>query len=150
MKTGDQILVHNPFNPRKALTYLSWLIRVVCGVFYNHAAIVLVINGVVYIVEATFPKVKITRYDEWQKKYKRVIQHDPIDSKFSEEELQYRIISQIGKSYDSWSLLMILKYLLTGRWRGRRGRKAAKRLYCFELVAHVHDQPEFWKVIPAI
>lgn len=148
MKTGDQLLVHNPFDWKRPLTYLSWKIRKVCGVFFNHACIILKIGNKFYVVEATFPRVKITEYEEWMRKYKRIIKLDPIESKFSEEELQLRIISQIGKRYDWWSLLVILKYLATGKWRGHRGEKAAKRLYCFELVAHVHNLPEFWKVIP--
>lgn len=148
MQTGDQLLVHNPFDWRQPLTYLSWIIRVVCGVYYNHSGIFVLIGDKFYVVEATFPRVIITEYTEWLKKYKRVIQIETIESNFTEAELQHRIISQVGKRYDWWSLVMILKYLLTGKWRGHRGEQAAKRLYCFELVALVHDQAQFWKIIP--
>jgi hypothetical protein len=149
MKTGDSILVHNPFNWCKPVTYLSWLIRKLTGAYYNHAAILVQAADKFYVVEAIFPRVIITEFEIWKAKDdERKYEIVEIDGKFTESELTYRIITTICKKYDTASLFNLLYYMIKGKWKGRTGNHASKKLYCYELVAYVHGVDEYWKILP--
>jgi hypothetical protein len=158
LRTGDVLLVHNYFNPKDAVTYISAAIRLFSRCYFNHSAIILKEDGVTYVVEAVYPKVTKTPFSEWIKKGKREIlvqRRSKVNVTF--KVLAGRIKRQIGKKYDVAALLIHLPLMLITKWLGEEnytGKSeldAIKRVYCFEIIANVYREfyPTWFKVLPA-
>lgn len=119
---------------------------------YNHTAIVIVISGETFIVEAQANGINIKTYDNWINKYNyqyvthRYINHNEQYGSF----IRKRVISKIGiTGYDVASLAIFQPiYLLTNKWIGRTKESAENKFYCSELAAWVIGIEEFWKYNP--
>lgn len=148
MQTGNVILVHNPFQLFRPITWLAWLIRAVTKTYYNHCALVLVDNEEVYIVEALGKGVVKTPIKYWQTRAKREITILPIMAQPD------RITVHVGKRYDWPSLFYLglirvpLKKCSTLTWLGLVPRNPEKKLYCYELAALVHQCPNWHSILP--
>lgn len=159
LKTGDVLLIHNPFKITKPLYYLSAVIRVFSKCRYNHAAIILVEDGIPYVVEAVLPRVIKTPLSEWIDTTERdiLVQRRNIDN-VPESVLSGRIKRQIGKPYDTFSLcvhlpaMMLSKWIFGSKiWTGKTELEAIKKVYCYEVIANVYREfyPNWWMVLPS-
>ncbi len=149
IKNGTIILVHNPFNWRDPMTYLGYIIRKISNTYWNHCAIVVDQNGIFYVVEATYPRIKITAYNVWVGLYERKTQLINIDHNLDEAILKARIVKHLGVKYDLLSLAVHLPlFLFTRKWWGSKSKRGIDKPYCFELVAWIYDLPNWFNIFP--
>jgi len=143
------VLVHNPFNIKRPITWLAALIRKVTRRHYNHSAMLFDVEDRVYVIEAIYPRVIIREFNKWiksdpQREYKLVPR--TIDDYPSFVE---KVLSQVGKEYDIMSLVFYLPIsIIFKRWVGRKKQIASRKLYCYELVAYLLDEDNYYKVNP--
>ena len=128
--------------------FLPRMIRWFTGSRVNHTALVIELFDKLYVVDSQADGTNLRTVEGWDKKYgyNYLIHRTPL---FTEEQRE-KALSVIGTTpYDFKSLLWYQPvYILTGRWRGRRGTDAEKRMYCSEYVAWVFDLPNWWKASP--
>lgn len=148
LKTGDIVLVHTPFNWKRPLTILSHLIRLFTKSFWNHAASIVEIWGINYIVESDINGVTILPYKDWVKNQTITVFRVPFVNK---KEFSVRSMSKVGfVKYDFKGLLFYGPIsLITNKWYGKSDeRKAAKRFFCSEKVAWDHEFPNWYSMRP--
>jgi len=132
---------------------LSRAIRRVTRGRFNHTAIVVQWAGMLFIADSQNDGTQLRPFDEWTAKYgyKYIIHRSILypDLTF-QENLTERVLKVIGSTpYDFKSLLWYYpRYVVSGRWRGKRKDAALKRMFCSEFVAYVHNVDNFWKISP--
>lgn len=157
LKTGDILLINNPFKITKPLYYLSAAIRFISGCNYNHAAIILEEDGEKYVVEAVYPKVIKTRLEDWIYITDRtILVQRPLCNVKDRKVIAGRIKRQIGKQYDVSSLFIHLPLMIISeklgfeKYTGKTQLEAIKKVYCYEMCANIYREffNEWWKVTP--
>ena len=148
LKTGDIVFVKMPFVWFKPLRYVSLIIRKVLKTWFNHIAIIVIIENAVFVAESTAGGVKITPFKQWSKDSFIEIQRN--------DRLTQNALSRIMKyqgftGYDYKSLVwyqIILQFF--GKWEGKKREAAAERLYCSEYYALVDKEsfPQWWRTTP--
>ena len=144
--------VHNPFQWREPVTYLSFIIRVFTCSFINHSAILK--DNVVY--EMRGEGLVLTEYHEWLNNANRTVwmfdSKVPIEIPF---QTAYDVISGKNVPYGFLDLLQIAKFLIKSRWLGKeyewdgmRGTRLWKGVICSELVAIALGKPKPHLIIP--
>lgn len=140
------LLVHNPFDRRDALTYLSKGIRFATESHWNHTAIELTLGGTVWVVESVGKGVIATKKEKWLRKSNRhVLVLEPSDgSRMDSDEL----IGYMGQKYGVLDILQLAKYLAVRKywdenytWDGERGTRLWKGIFCSELAALLMHLP---------
>lgn len=142
---------------RIALCYrnsiMSRLIRFFTSSTYSHASILLDNENRTYVIEAQKKGIHIMTYENWIDKYNySYITFTPttILRPESRKQIHESIWMYVGvRNYDFASLLIHQPlYIITGKWIGRRDKRAQKRLTCSEFIALVLDIPKNWKKTP--
>ena len=159
VQTGDIFLEKTRFNIKKPKSWLSYLVRKIAGIIYNHARAVIIEDNERYVIEATTPKVKKTSWVD-------VINDSEIEKvlilrvKENIEINQQKYIQEakdlIGLPYDKPALLFhqlvmqMTKRIKLDIWIGRTKKKSMGMWYCYEIVAYLWRQyyPKFWRVDP--
>jgi len=119
---------------------------------YNHAAMVLEVSGVLMVIDSQRKGTNLQTFENWVKKYAynyHVARYLFGNAPWG-KRIRARAFSKTGAtSYDFSSLIFWQPwYLITGKWRGRKAAKAAKRMYCSEYVAWNHELPDWWAMSP--
>ena len=152
IQEGDLILVHS----KKGI--VPKLIRTFSKCYYNHAAIVVKAMNELYVLEATGRGLLITQsLEEYLKETpskREILIRRP--KRQSEEGIlkAYEALSEIiGNKYDFKSLLFSqFIYQITDEksWKGKKGAKAANKVYCSEAYAYAYSDlfPKWWSVAP--
>ena len=143
-------LVHNPFNPAIGLTYLSGAIRYGTNSQWNHIAIEVELEGIIYIVEAVAEGVIRTPKDEWLLNATRFVQVlEPINTTINFHEL----FMLIGEEYDypaiayiAWDLLLMKIGRKGSPYDGKVSKKLWDGIFCSELLAILEHRanPHQW------
>ena len=119
---------------------------------FNHTAIVIIIDGEIFIAEAQNNGVNLKTFDNWQLKYNYdyVVSRYLFGSKEWGKAFRKRALSKIGVTgYDYVSLFVWQPVLqITGKWLGRKGEKAEKRMYCSEFAPYTHNVIDGFKMSP--
>jgi hypothetical protein len=140
------MLIHNPFEIKKPLTWLSTLERNFCGSFYNHGALLVFDDldlfglgkDIWVVVEAVSVGVHVITYEHYSSySTNRIIGTFDID----QEKLDYTFLkSTIGRlyQYSAWwsQVCMRISESLIGDSRLTRffsNYNNPNRFYCFEL-----------------
>lgn len=132
---------------------ISRLIRRFTKSRFSHTAICIRLDGRLYIADSQNDGTHLRPFDQWQKKYKYKFICHKLNTSVRELHLQYirdKIISNIGtKGYDFKALLWDHpRYIVTGKWKGRKGGRAIEKFYCSEFVAYVSGFSNFHKLSP--
>ena len=127
-------------------------IRKVTSSRYNHVAIVLVIDGEVFIVDAQSRGVFPLPYENWMllNGYEYEVMRYKYTSQTWGKIFRQRVLSKTGiTGYDFLFLFLWYPlYLLTGKWYGSSEEKSEKRNVCSELAGWAYKIPEYWKLSP--
>lgn len=129
----------------------SWLARAIKKMTksrINHTALVLEIWGELFIMDSQKDGTNPRRFEEWTEKYKYEYRvHRPMS--FSKEQKKKAISKSGTTPYDFSSLLWYQpRYLFTGKWKGKKGKKAEDRMYCSEYVSWVFNFEDWWANSP--
>jgi|GEM_PF-4449244 len=145
MRTGNIILVSNPWNWRYPFSSLLYAImRLVVGK-WHHCALVWESPAGRMIVEARGIGVYPSNYEIWKQRWPN--RHIWIIPLRCDPGL---IGLHIGKRYDRRSFLFYCIWKIVFRkWIGRTGPGAADHLYCFEFAALVHQLPGWNSILPS-
>lgn len=142
MKTGDLILVHRIFKWYRPKSYLSAAIRWFTDFYWNHTAMIVVIDGLPYVIEAVGNGVILKPFVTWCQDKTIIYDIKNIDADIQPNEA----LKYLGHKYDFISLVfyqvifqLTRKLFKKGIWIGRKGAKADKVLYCSELFATIHN-----------
>ena len=138
LRTGDVFLCHT------AKSLEAKIIRKVLNSEWNHAAVVLVMKGMPYIVEARGGnELMPLPYGVW------IATHPYSKVKHLPGSLdENRILANCGKKYDYAACLNLLFHRFTGKWIGARESRAAKSFYCFEYIAWLYQMPNWYMARP--
>lgn len=122
------LLVHNRFNFRDLVTYLSYAIRVFTCSKWNHVAI----RVGDQVIESAAHGVVATSYPEWEAKTDRIVLPLTPQEEFNSEA----VLALKGKSYGHFDLIQIARKIKAEKWDGRTwtGRNYEGYL-CSELGA---------------
>ena len=111
---------------------------------YNHCFLCVNIWGQLYVVEALAKGITATPYIHTYGGKKNHIIKTPIDplSKDGGEEISKIALTTAleNTEYDFLSLFEQIWYILTGKWPGKTGPDAEKRMNCAEAVADWWDK----------
>lgn len=138
------IIVHTPFNWKRPLTIVSWLIRKFTKTYYNHAAFIVTIDHNEFVLEADMKGVILIPLKDWVKEQVVTVYKMP-------KYYRAKAMSKVGNTkYDFASLLFYgLINTLTGKYYGYTDdRKAAERFYCYEYLAWVLGIPKWYSMLP--
>lgn len=138
------LLVHTPFNWRRPLTIVSFLIRKVTGNYYNHCAF---LDGFT-ILESDVHGVVSTSLKDWTRQ--QIVSVYDISELANIEFVRRKAYSQIGKfKYSFADLLWFMPiYLLTGKWFGRTVEDSDNKPTCYEYVARCLNFENWHKMDP--
>lgn len=150
LKTGDVIFTRMPLVWYKPIRFVSWAIRKVLKTWFNHVAIYVELYGKPFVAESTKGGVRIIPFDKWSKD--SIIEIKTPKFFEPQNEVGQKIMAYQGfTGYDYISLVWFQVILqATGKWKGEKGPKAQKKLYCSEYAALIYHQqfPEWWKTTP--
>lgn len=132
---------------------LSRLIRLATRSQYSHTAMILRIDGELKVVEAQRKGMHILSFEKWRKKYNYTFSVYTMEYHNQKENmpLVYHRFNTLGPSvgYDFASLFFYKpKFLITGKWSGKRYDKALNRVFCSELTAYLLGLNDYWKKSP--
>lgn len=116
---------------------------------FSHTAIVLVVWGQVYIIDAQSNGVTPKPFEEWQKKYKYTIEVRRAPFPIDEQAFYKKAMSKSGLTAYDWEGLLIKQpwKLITGSWR-HKGEKEDDKMYCSEFGAWCFDVVESYRMSP--
>lgn len=139
------LLVHTPFNWKRPLTIISYLIRRVTGSYWNHCAVLIELNGYHFIVESDIKGVVITPYKNWVKEQEVRIYKVP-----DTDILKSRVLSKCGKvGYSFKDLFWFMPlYLITGQFYGQKVDGFSNKPTCYEFVAWLIGLRNWYKMTP--
>lgn len=133
--TGWPIIVRHHFRPLSLGSWISLIIRIVTGSKWNHCGIMLVENGIVYVVEARGSGIVTATFDNWRahRRHKTWRIGAPKEGTILPADMIYRIKTKFGKGYDTEALFIWHPIrLIFGRWLG--GMSPKGKLTCSEFV----------------
>lgn len=139
------LLVHTPFNIKRPLTIIAWLIRKVTGSKWNHCAIMVTINGVKFIVESDIKGVIMIPFKNWVKD-QEVAVYGVLESSYRNAKM-YEKVGVSGYSFKDLFWFMPI-YLLTGQFYGRKVNGYSNKPTCYEFAAWVLDFKDWYKMTP--
>lgn len=139
------LLVHTPFNWKRPLTLIAYLIRKVTGTYWNHCAILIELNSYFFVVESDIKGVTITPYKNWVKEQTVKIYKVP-----DTDVLKSKVLSKCGKvGYSFKDLFWFMPiYLLTGQFYGQKVDGFSNKPTCYEYVAWVLGLTSWYKMTP--
>ncbi len=142
VRPGDVILYHTAlsFAP---VSWLAWGIRKVTKSNWNHAALVLEIEGRTFIAEAFGGGVRLrpaSYFLDRQRNRIKVLR--PVYSNLLNAKA--KALDKLGCKYDFLAVLQHLWKAIRGKWTGHTGDSAAGRMVCSEYVAYCLGLTEWW------
>jgi hypothetical protein len=149
LQTGDIVYFRTRARLLNPLTWIAPPIRFFAKIKYNHVGVIVENWDVPFVNEAVEKGViSINSLDRIKGK---VMIKRPL-FEIDERKFAVKANSMLGKTGYDFSALLIhqLIFQTTGIWMGRKGNKAAKRMYCYEYVAWCYNKlfPEWWKISP--
>jgi hypothetical protein len=165
---GDIVFVRNEFRINDPGTYMAPFIRNFINkvddvyhlpeIYYNHCGNICEENGVIYIYEAGWNKIKKspevikTEWNNWVKARKQghFLVKTP-DFLFNTEIYRERLVRSLGKPYDFKSVIIFQPIrLLSFRklWLGKTGEEALGSFYCNKLSAWAYGIHDWYKIDP--
>lgn len=119
----------------------------------SHTALVIRLHGSLFIADSQNDGTHLRPFDDWQRKYKYkffVHRYRGINAQSKGNLARIKALDKIGTTkYDFASLLWYHpRYLLTGKWKGKKKDEAANKFYCSEFVAYCWSVPEWWTMHP--
>lgn len=141
------LLVHTPFNWKRPLTLVAYLIRKVTGTYWNHCAILIELNSYFFVVESDIKGVTITPYKNWVKEQTIKIYKVP-----DTDVLKSKVLSKCGKvGYSFKDLFWFMPiYLITGQFYGQKVDGFTNKPTCYEYVAWVLGLTSWYKMTPNV
>jgi hypothetical protein len=127
---------------------LSKAIKKISKSKYSHTALVVEIWGQLFIIDSQSRGTTIKTIKDWTKKYNYSYDISrPIEFTL---EMKNRAIEKCGDTpYDFIGLIIFQPIMiLTGKWLGKRGKKADKKLYCSEFISYVFEMPNRYSNTP--
>ncbi len=139
------LLVHTPFNWKRPLTLIAYLIRKVTGTYWNHCAVLIELNNYFFVVESDIKGVTITPYKNWVKEQTIKIYRVP-----DTDVLKSKVLSKCGKvGYSFKDLFWFMPiYLFTGQFYGQKVDGFSNKPTCYEYVAWVLGLTSWYKMTP--
>jgi hypothetical protein len=124
-------------------------IQIATGSTWHHTENVIKEGGELYVIGATWPRVRKTYLREYLNRggktflFLRAQAAPP-------EDYATRLNEALGRRFDWLAIWWQFVYHLTGRrrWRGQNEARATKSLYCSELSAYAHARPNWWAYWP--
>lgn len=140
--TAKPILVRHNFSIFDVSSWLSALIRFFTKGYYNHSALLFVIEDKTFVLEARFGGIVVATWDEWlkhrpNKKFMIGTTHIPLNID--------NFYNCWGVKYDIKSLFQQAVYITTGKWFGKN---ATDKVNCAEVIAWIYDMDEPHKYTP--
>ena len=116
---------------------------------YSHTAIVLVVWGEIYVIDAQSNGVSPKPFLEWQKKYKYTYEVRRAPFLIDEQAFYKKAMSKSGLTAYDWEGLLIKQpwKLITGKWRNK-GEKEDDKQYCSEYAAWCYGVIESYRMSP--
>lgn len=155
-RTGDIVNQHTFWKPTLIQT-AQVIIRHLTDSYYDHTGIILVENGVTYVVEAQFDSgiVKV-KFEDWINDTGKVVCVYRKKSSINISIISSVIKAYIGKKrYDYVALFQQAWYQIRRRLKQNvdykgytKNGKATDRFYCSEFAAYCHDLDGWWKFVP--
>jgi len=133
--------------------FISKLIRLVTKSRFSHTAIAVRLEGVLYIADSQRDGTHLRPFNDWEEKYKYQYEIHKINMHVRvgyQKEIKVKILDEIGtKKYDYASLLYYYpRYIITGKWKGKKLRTASDKFYCSEFVAYCLDFDYWYRTSP--
>jgi hypothetical protein len=163
---GDILLVHT--NGKGIYRgFVPRAIRAITESYWNHAAILLNVNGELYVFESIEGGPKLTtRLDDYLVEIEEGEREVAVVGEvFDDTQLKnmYNSLPYVMSSkYDWFSLLWfqlwrhiriklsrLFGFRKDFKYRGKKHHKALKRVFCSELVAFLRGYKDFWTMVPA-
>lgn len=130
---------HTPIKGNGFVGFISWIIRMIEGVGYDHVA--LLYKGNVY--EASLKGTRCIKLKEWEKLYKNQ-RHELREIQGCLVLSEYYLAQHLRYNYDFISIPFQLIYRITNKWFWRTW-SSKKSFYCSEYVAYLLRLPYWWK-----
>ena len=118
----------------------------------SHSAYVIEIWGELYVIDSQRDGTNPRKLEDWLNKYGySIIVHRR--NRMTKDELKEQHKRAMSKSgltpYDFKSLLWYQpRYLITGKWKGKKNENADSRFYCSEFTGWLALMPNYWKLSP--
>lgn len=147
------MLVEVPFNWRKPLTIVAFLIRLFTGTKNNHASFIYKVGSVWYVIESDFSGVVKVKFTDWNKKNQLVTIYD-LPSEYQTDPMMFRLKRSIDKEignkrYGLFDLIWFMPiYLITGKYYGRTIDQAENNPTCYEFLANKLNFDDWYKMTP--
>jgi len=147
---GDGVLVHGQKWISRAIIFFQKIYtkknKLPNKKIYSHVAMAIRVPGTenqIGIIEATAKGINMKRYNSYYKS-NRVKYIERVKELTKEEQLKisdtaYQSLEKVTR-YDFLALPQNIRYIFTGKWRGKVGKKAEKRLFCSEAFATWHNE----------
>jgi hypothetical protein len=147
VEAGDVILYHTGFS-YKPVSWLALLIRLFTKSYWNHAGLVVQIEGRLFISEALGGGVRVRPLSYYLdrrfckiKLLKLKAFHEP----GALPEITARAFDKLGCKYDIKNLFDHLwKAITGGKWTGYTENHAAGAMVCSEYVAYCYSLKGWW------
>ena len=142
LQAGDVILFHTAlsFAP---VSWLAWGIRKVTKSYWNHAALVLEIEGRIFIAEAFGGGVRLRPASYFLDRRRNKIKVlRPTYTHLVRAKV--KAMDKLGCKYDFGALFQHLWKAIRGKWTGHTGDFAAGKMVCSEYVAYCLGLTEWW------
>lgn len=155
-RTGDIVNQHTFWKPTLIQT-AQVIIRHLTSSYYDHTGIILVENGITYVVEAQFDSgiVKV-KFEDWINDTEKVVcvyrrkkpVHDPIIASVIKSHIDKKRYDYLALFQQAWyQIRRRLKQNVDYNGYTKNG-KATDRFYCSEFAAYCHDLDDWWKFVP--
>jgi len=139
------LLVHTPFNWKRPLTLISYLIRKVTGSYWNHCAVLIEIEGVLFIVESDIKGVTMLPYKNWVKEQEIAVYY--VSDALNKRGKLLEKVGNVGYSFKDLFWFMPI-YLLTGQFYGQKVDGYSNKPTCYEFAAWWLGIQDWYKMTP--
>lgn len=155
LRTGDVILVHHPFQWKRGLSYVNWLIQGITSSYWDHVEIVRLdvsVNEPILVSSVYNIGVREISCRSFNELHPQCIVSVVRPSHIFSVSRVYELSNDMkGRvKYDlKGSLIDQLWYKLTGKYIGPKGGpRSIKKMYCSEFVAKCLNLPFWYKACP--
>jgi len=143
MKAGDIILVHNSGFVSRGIQFFMNIYRKKLKLpkrtLYNHAVVVVNLWGKLWVADAGAKGIQVRdRLDAYIGRDNVLLLTWRVPLTVEEQELfsKTAINYALGITrYDYKNFIDQIRYIFTGKWKGKTGAKSTKRIYCSEFAA---------------
>jgi hypothetical protein len=147
-KDGQIIAFRTPLSI-KPISWLSSAIRFFAKVKYNHVGIIITLYGRAMVAESVGRGFIVTPLSD-RIEGKRYQQDYVIFrceyKKYDPEKIRTEAIMLLGKTpYDVRGLIDQAIWNTFNVWKGKIGKEAMKRMYCYESMAYLHRRSKTFK-----